>query len=53
MSAMTQDAVVVSHGGISRCIRGIALQLPADEIPLLEVPQDRIMIVRGATIDWV
>jgi probable phosphoglycerate mutase len=53
MAGMTRDSVVVSHGGISRCIRGIALQLPTEEIPHLEVPQDRIMIVRGASIDWV
>ena len=53
LASLERDTVVVSHGGISRCLRGITLGLPTGEIPNLDVPQDRIMVVQGATIDWV
>jgi len=47
LESVTRDTIVVSHGGISRCLRGYLLDIPEPEIVQLRVPQDQIMeIVR-------
>ena len=47
LESVTQDTVVVSHGGISRVLRGYLLGMPEPEIVQLKVPQDKVMeIVR-------
>jgi len=43
LEAVTQDTVVVSHGGINRVLRGHLLGVPEPEIVHLHVPQDKIM----------
>lgn len=61
LSARTQDwlrslarpTVVVSHGGISRCLRGLVLALPPAEVPHLPVPQDRIMLIDDGAVEWL
>lgn len=50
---MERDAVVVSHGGVSRVLRGHLLKLEPSEVPLLDVPQDRVLILRRDAIDWL
>lgn len=47
------DVVVVSHGGVSRCLRAHLLGLPPAEIPFLESPQDRILILDGSGMRWL
>jgi broad specificity phosphatase PhoE len=42
---VTAPAVVVSHGGVMRCLRGHVLGLAESEIPSLDVPQDRVMAI--------
>lgn len=53
LETMRTEAVVVSHGGVSRCLRGLVLSLDPGEIPHLDVPQDRIMVVGDRRIDWI
>jgi broad specificity phosphatase PhoE len=48
-----RDCVVVSHGGVSRCLRAHALRLDPEVIPELESPQDRVLIVTGAAMRWL
>lgn len=48
-----RDCVVVSHGGVSRCLRAHALGLDPELIPELESPQDRVLIVAGGTMRWL
>lgn len=50
---ITRDCVVVSHGGVSRVLRGHILATDLDEVPLLDVPQDRVLILRRGAIDWI
>ena len=52
-SELSADTVVVSHGGVNRCLRAVLLDLPRAEVPQLEVPQDQIMLVEGGSISWV
>jgi broad specificity phosphatase PhoE len=48
-----RDCVVVSHGGVSRCLRAHVLGLPPEQIPVLDSPQDRILILAGRSMRWL
>jgi len=50
--SIERDTVVVSHGGVSRVLRGHILGLDVKSVPLLDVPQDRVLLLRHDTIDW-
>jgi len=53
--AVTRDCVVVSHGGVSRCLRAYVLGLDPELIPELESPQDRVLILSlsGRSMRWL
>lgn len=53
LQSLSRPTVVVSHGGISRCLRGLVLALPPTEVPHLPVPQDRIMLVDDGAVEWL
>lgn len=53
LEEIRQDAVVASHGGVSRVLRGLILQLPSAEIPFLEVPQDKVLVLRTGSARWL
>lgn len=48
-----RDVVVASHGAVSRALRSLVIDVPRDKIANLEVPQDRIMLVRAGHIAWL
>ena len=48
-----RDTVVVSHGGVSRTLRGHILKLDPREVPFLKVPQDRVLRLRSEGIEWL
>ncbi|WP_333794005.1 histidine phosphatase family protein [Hyphomicrobium sp.] len=50
---VTDDCVVVSHGGVSRCLRAHMLGLAPELVPGLESPQDRVLILRPGSISWL
>jgi len=53
LAGMANDAVVVSHGGVSKVLRGLVLQLGATEIASLEVPQDKVLRVTAGSVGWL
>jgi broad specificity phosphatase PhoE len=53
LAAIDRDTVAVTHGGVSRVARGAALSLDTRTVPTLEVPQDRILVLRDNTMTWV
>ena len=53
LSSITRDTIVTSHGGVSRTVRGRVLDLPSAEILRLEVPQDRVLVLRDGTMRWL
>jgi broad specificity phosphatase PhoE len=53
LACVTRDTVVVSHGGVSRVLRGHILGLDVATVPRLDVPQDRILVLRRDGIDWL
>jgi probable phosphoglycerate mutase len=48
-----RDAVVVSHGGVSRVLRALVLRLKPADIPSLEVPQDKVLMVQAGSVRWL
>jgi broad specificity phosphatase PhoE len=53
IAALERDTVAVSHGGVSRVVRGHILGLDWDEIHALDVPQDRILRLRRGEQAWL
>ncbi|MCC7250258.1 histidine phosphatase family protein [Hyphomicrobium sp.] len=47
------NRVVVSHGGVSRCLRAHFLGLDPELIPDLESPQDRVLILTRGSMRWL
>lgn len=51
IEAIDQDIVIVSHGGVSRAVRGILQNLSNDEVLALPTPQDQVMkLVEGRVV---
>lgn len=53
VAEVRRDAVVVSHGGVSRVLRGLILQLGGSEVARLEVPQDRVLLITAGSVRWL
>lgn len=41
-SGITRDTVAVTHCGVIRCVKGHIEQTPEQQIPHIEIPQDRV-----------
>jgi broad specificity phosphatase PhoE len=50
---VARDTVVVAHGGVSRALRGLVLDLPKSEVPGLPVPQDKVLVVADGAVSWL
>jgi probable phosphoglycerate mutase len=50
-AGLTRDTVVVSHGGVSRALRGLYLDLPRSESLSLPTPQNRFHRFRDGQVD--
>ncbi len=53
LAEVRRDTVVASHGGVNRCLRAHVEGLETGAVPRLEVPQDRVMVIRGGTLEWI
>ena len=53
LGEIRRDTIVASHGGVSRVLRGLILQLPFADIPLLEVPQDKVLVLSAGSARWL
>ncbi len=53
LSEQERDAVVVAHGGVSRCLRGLVLDMPPAEIYRLDVPQDKVLMIENGRVAWL
>ncbi len=53
LTKLQRDTVAVSHGGVSRVVRGHVLTLEGATIPLLEVPQDKVLVLKAGSQEWV
>jgi len=53
LASVKTDTVVVTHGGITRCVRGLIERIPTTEIPHLDIPQDKVLVIENGTTRWV
>lgn len=53
VSSINNDTVAVSHGGVSRVLRGMVLGLDRDAVTKLEAPQDRVMVLTASRLSWL
>jgi broad specificity phosphatase PhoE len=53
LAETANDAVVVSHGGVSKVLRGLILRLTGTEIAGLDVPQDKVLLVTLGNVRWL
>jgi probable phosphoglycerate mutase len=51
LANITRNTVAVSHGNVSRSLRGILLNLSQAETPKLAVPQDKVLRCTGRSVD--
>ncbi|MFA5900868.1 MAG: histidine phosphatase family protein [Hyphomicrobium sp.] len=47
------ETVIATHGGISRVLRGHLYGMDPVDIPELEVPQDRVLVLRRDGMHWL
>ncbi|MCL4766282.1 MAG: phosphoglycerate mutase family protein [Hyphomicrobiaceae bacterium] len=52
LTGIARDAVIVSHGGVSRVLRGHLLGIDPREVPHLDVPQDKLLLLRAGYMAW-
>ncbi|MFZ4807915.1 MAG: histidine phosphatase family protein [Hyphomicrobiaceae bacterium] len=53
LEEVTTDTVVVAHGGVSRILRQRVLGIDPRDVPSLEVPQDRVLVLRAGQAHWL
>ncbi len=53
LADVTGDTVVAGHGGISRVLRGHLYGVDPSAVPELEVPQDKVLILRRDGMEWL
>ena len=53
LAGVSMDTVVVSHGGVNRCLRGHFLKLAPQEMLHLDVPQDKVLMIEGDKLTWL
>jgi broad specificity phosphatase PhoE len=49
LKTVTSNSIVVSHGGVTRVLRGQILGLNTAKIAELPVPQDKILVLQGGS----
>ncbi len=53
LAEVERDTVVASHGALSRALRSLVVDMPVQQVAMLEVPQDKVMVVRPGSITWI
>lgn len=54
LEGVTRDCVVVSHGGVSRALRGLLIPgVDRQDIHQLDVPQDRVLLLQYGAMRWM
>lgn len=51
--SLDRDTVAVTHGGVSRVARGAIFGVEHQLVPFLDVPQDKILMLRDGAMRWI
>lgn len=53
LNSLQRDTVLVAHAGVLRSCLALLTDVPHTEVPLLEIPQDQVLMIRGARFAWM
>jgi probable phosphoglycerate mutase len=53
LKSLQRDTVLVAHAGVLRSCLALLTDVPDTEVPLLEIPQDQVLMIRGARFAWM
>lgn len=53
LDSLRRDTVLVAHAGVLRSCLTLLTQVPDVEVPLLEIPQDQVLMIRGGRFAWM
>ena len=53
LKTIRRESIVVTHGGIIRCVRGYIEKLSPFDIPHLEVLQDKVLAIEDGKTGWI
>lgn len=53
LKALQRDTVLVAHAGVLRSCLALLTEVPDAEVPLLEIPQDQVLVIRGGRFAWM
>jgi broad specificity phosphatase PhoE len=53
LATIRRDSVLVSHGGVCRAVLALVAGFPTERPPLLEIPQNQILVLRGGRFAWI
>ncbi len=53
LGGVERPTVVVSHGGVCRVLQGLLLGMPRGELPMMDIPQDKVFVWRRGAAVWL
>jgi probable phosphoglycerate mutase len=53
LKSLQRDTVLVAHAGVLRSCLALLTEVPDTEVPLLEIPQDQVLVIRGGAFAWM
>ncbi|OCW55609.1 histidine phosphatase family protein [Hoeflea olei] len=53
LETVTRPTICVAHGGVVRALFNRIGHVPGDEAAMIDIPQDRVLKIDGASIGWV
>lgn len=53
LSGVSRDSVVAAHGGVVRTLQAHVCGIDPDRVPVLEAPQDKVLLLRDGAMRWI
>lgn len=53
LSGITGDTLVAAHGGVVRTLQAHVCGLDPERVPILEAPQDKVLLLRDGAMRWL
>ena len=53
IEGVERDTILVTHGGVCRVLRVLLLDDPIEELMRGPVPQDKVMILKSGSAEWI
>jgi broad specificity phosphatase PhoE len=53
LSGASRDTLVAAHGGVVRTLQAHVCGLDPERVPILEAPQDKVLILRDGQMQWL